>query len=351
MDEPLLEVNDLHVQYRGSPPVQAVDGVGFTLEPEMNLGLVGESGCGKTTTARALIKLLPRNGAITGGRILWRGKDITNYTRAQMNHIRWKQIAFVPQSAMNSLDPVYRLGDQLIEPILAHEAVSKREARERAEQLCNLVGIDPARLHDYPHQLSGGMKQRLVIAMALALNPHLIIADEPTTALDVIVQDRILKQIVDLQREFGFAMIYISHDVGVIAETCQYIAVMYAGKIVEYGPVHEVLKHPAHPYTMGLKNAFPDIRHPKRLISIPGHPPRLDPPPTGCRFASRCPFVTERCLTEDPPLITVGARHTAACYYTDHASEFRSQARLRETWHRPASEEKQDGPKLTPLTS
>jgi oligopeptide/dipeptide ABC transporter ATP-binding protein len=332
MTESLLEVSDLHVQYRAASPVKAVDGISFKVERGSNLGLVGESGCGKTTAARALLKLLPPNGAITGGSIRWRGEDITSYDRGKMNRLRWKEIAFVPQSAMNSLNPVYRLDDQIVEAILTHTKMSKREALERAVEMTRLVGISPDRLRDYPHQLSGGMKQRLVIAMALTLNPDLIVADEPTTALDVIVQDRILKQIIDLQREFQFAMIYISHDVGVIAETCQRIAVMYAGKIVEYGPVRDVLKFPAHPYTMGLKNAFPDIRNPRQLISIPGHPPRLDPPPSGCRFANRCPFVTDLCREEEPPLLEVNPTHVAACHYIDRAPEIRHQARQAETW-------------------
>ncbi len=342
MAEALLKVDDLCVQYRGEPPVQAVDGVTFTLEPGMNLGLVGESGCGKTTTARALIRLLPKSGSITGGQVFWQGKEITRISQPEMNLIRWKEIAFVPQSAMNSLDPVYRLRDQIIEAILTHEPIPKKEAAQRAEKLCTLVGIDPARLNDYPHQLSGGMKQRLVIAMALSLNPRLVIADEPTTALDVIVQDRILQQIIELQAQFGFAMIYISHDIGVISETCQYVAVMYAGKIVEYGPVIEVFKRPSHPYTMGLKNAFPDLRQPKQLVSLPGHPPRLNPPPSGCRFAPRCPFATDLCLEQDPLLHNVDDRHASACHYVDRASIFRIDAQSHETWRRPIEDENQD---------
>jgi oligopeptide/dipeptide ABC transporter ATP-binding protein len=233
---------------------------------------------------------------------------------------------------MNSLDPVYRLRDQIVEAIRTHDKTSVSAARERAVHLAKLVGIDPQRLMDYPHQLSGGMKQRMVIAMALALNPRLIVADEPTTALDVIIQDRILEQVVQLQREFKFSMVYISHDIAVIAETCQRVAVMYAGQIVEQGPIGQVLKQPAHPYTMGLRNAFPDIRRPKALISIPGHPPTLAPPPGGCRFAPRCPFATPLCREQAPPLVPVGEGQLAACHYVDQAPAMRQAAQQAETW-------------------
>ena len=328
----LLEVTDLRVSYAGSPNVQAVDGISFHLNLQENLGIVGESGCGKTTAAKALLRLLPRKGSISGGSIVWDGRELVGMSTTELNKIRWKEIAFVPQSAMNSLDPVYRLEDQIVEAIVTHEKLPTRAASERATELCELVGIAPERLRDYPHQLSGGMKQRLVMAMALALNPRLIIADEPTTALDVIVQDRILKQIIELQDKFHFAMIYISHDIGVISETCSQIAVMYAGKFVEHGPTREVLKNQFHPYTMGLRNAFPDIRQPRSLISIPGHPPNLAPPPTGCRFAPRCPFATEKCEIEEPPMVEYSAGHLAACHYADQADHMRHLAANPDTW-------------------
>jgi oligopeptide/dipeptide ABC transporter ATP-binding protein len=336
----LLEVSNLQIEYGGGErPVKAVDGVSFKLQLGDNLGLVGESGCGKTTVAKSMLGLLPRNGSIVGGSIMWDGIDVTNYTNEQWSKLRWAEIALIPQNALNSLDPVYRLRDQIVEAICTHKSTTVPAARQHAEELSKMVGIDPQRLLDYPHQLSGGMKQRLVIAMALALYPRMIIADEPTTALDVIVQDRVLKQIVDLQRELRFAMIYISHDIAVIAETCHQIAVMYAGKIVEYGQIRDVLKNPVHPYTMGLKNAFPDIRISKPLISIPGHPPSLDPPPIGCRFASRCPFVTDRCRKEEPILVEVGAAHHAACYYADRAIELRGSAKRAETWQKTLSDQ------------
>jgi oligopeptide/dipeptide ABC transporter ATP-binding protein len=332
MSQTLLDVKDLKVEYRGQPPTQAVDGVSFKLGAGENLGLVGESGCGKTTTARAILGLLTRTARIVSGAVYWDGADITRYTQREWRRIRWTDIALVPQSAMNSLDPVYRLRDQIVEAIRTHEKVTVQAARARAAQLCKLVGIDPQRLMDYPHQLSGGMKQRMVIAMALALSPRLIVADEPTTALDVIIQDRILDQVVQLQRDLQFSMIYISHDIAVIAETCQRVAVMYAGQIVEQGPIHAVLKTPAHPYTMGLKNAFPDIRQPKQLISIPGHPPTLAPPPGGCRFAPRCPFVTPLCVEQVPPLLDVGGGQWAACHYVGNAPAMRAAAQQAATW-------------------
>lgn len=334
MSKPLLEYSDVKIEYQAASPVEAVGGVSFSLQLGENIGLVGESGCGKTTIAKSILGLLPSNGRVTSGRIIWDGEDITDYTGDELTDIRWKEIAIIPQSAMNSLDPVYRIRDQIVEAIRAHEKVSKNEARSRAVDLCNLVGIEPKRLNDYPHQLSGGMKQRMVIAMALALNPRLIIADEPTTALDVIVQDRILHQIIELQHDLQFAMIYISHDIAVISETCQSIKVMYAGKIVEHGNIKKVLKDPTHPYTMGLKNAFPDIRNPHALISIPGHPPNLNPPPTGCRFAPRCPFVADICSKEEPGLVEVTPEQYAACHFTDQARELRVNAAKAETWQK-----------------
>ncbi|MBW7959566.1 MAG: ABC transporter ATP-binding protein [Candidatus Promineofilum sp.] len=332
MDTPLLEVKDLQIEYKGRRSLKAVDRVNFELQLGDNLGIVGESGCGKTTLAKSLLGLLPDNGSVVGGAILWDKTDVSHYSENEWNRLRWSDIALVPQNALSSFNPVYRLRDQIVEAIRAHESISVDDARRRTEKLATMVGIDPQRLMDFPHQLSGGMKQRLVIAMALALNPRLIIADEPTTALDVVVQDRIIRQIVELQNELKFAMIYISHDIAVVAETCHLIAVMYAGQIVEYGLTSAVLKKPIHPYTMGLKNAFPELRVDKPLISIPGHPPNLDPPPTGCRFASRCPFATELCRQSEPPMVELPSGQKAACHYVDRALELRELAAKAETW-------------------
>jgi peptide/nickel transport system ATP-binding protein len=236
---------------------------------------------------------------------------------------------------MNSLDPVYRIGDQIVESIVTHEPVSKQEAWRRAEELFTLVGIEPERLRDYPHQFSGGMRQRAVIAMALSLNAGLLVADEPTTALDSIMQDQVLARISRLQEELSRSMILVTHDMRVVAETCQTLAVMYAGRIIETGPIVEVLTQPFHPYTMGLRNAFPTISDERRqLISIPGNLPNLVDPPVGCRFAARCPFSTDHCRRTDPPLVRVGKGHFSACHYPEKAVAFRVQAEERETWNR-----------------
>jgi oligopeptide/dipeptide ABC transporter ATP-binding protein len=227
------------------------------------------------------------------------------------------------------------VGDQIVESILAHREMSRHEAWRRAEELFDLVGIAPERLRDYPHQYSGGMRQRAVIAMALSLNAGLLIADEPTTALDSIMQDQVLARIRKLQDELSRSMILVTHDMAVVAETCETLAVMYAGRIVETGPIVPVLHQPFHPYTMGLRNAFPRIDDERRqLISIPGNLPSLFDPPKGCRFAARCPFSTEFCQRVDPPLVTVGEGHSAACHYPDRAEEFRARAERRETWQR-----------------
>jgi oligopeptide/dipeptide ABC transporter ATP-binding protein len=329
----LLEVKDLRVTYRTTQgEAQAVDSVSFSLQAGENLGLVGESGCGKTTAAKALLRLLPPNGEITKGEIWFQGRDLVPLPEEELKHVRWKAISMISQSAMNALDPVYRVGDQLVEAIRTHENVTKATARERAGQLFEIVGLERKRLRDYPHQLSGGMRQRSIIAMALALNPMLIIADEPTTALDVIVQDQILQKIKELRQEWGSAMIFITHDISVIAETCDTVAVMYAGKVMEYASTRRIFKQAYHPYTLGLQNAFPSIDvHQPQLISIPGFPPSLIQPPQGCRFRPRCPFATEQCHQE-PPLVEVDPGHQVACHYTDKVDVFRQLARREETW-------------------
>jgi oligopeptide/dipeptide ABC transporter ATP-binding protein len=329
----LLEVTDLRVTYRTTQgDAQAIDGVSFSLQEGENLGLVGESGCGKTTAAKAILRLLPPNGQISGGTIRFQGQDLVPLREAELKNIRWKEISIISQSAMNALDPVYRVGDQLVEAIRIHEQVKKATAWERAATLFEIVGLERKRLRDYPHQLSGGMRQRSIIAMALALNPSLIIADEPTTALDVIVQDQILQKIKELRQEWGSAMIFITHDISVIAETCDSVAVMYAGKIMEYASTRRIFKEAYHPYTLGLQNAFPSIdAQQPQLISIPGFPPSLIDPPRGCRFRLRCPFATELCQ-EDPSMAEVATSHLVACHYPDRVEEFRQLARREDTW-------------------
>ena len=333
-----LVVEGLRVAYRterGS--FRAVDGISFEVAPGSVLGLVGESGCGKSTVVKALLRLLP-DSATTSGRVLLDGADVLAMDARTLRGVRWNKMALVTQSAMNALDPVVRIGDQIIESIRAHEDVDKAAAMRRAEGLFALVGLPPERLIEFPHQFSGGMRQRAVIAMALSLNAGLLLADEPTTALDPIMQDQIMSRIRDIQRSLARSMILVTHDVGVVAENCDTVAVMYAGKIVEKGPTLDVLTAPRHPYTMGLRNAFPrmpeegEARPP--LISISGGLPDLLRPPPGCRFAPRCPFATPLCLTEEPPLAPAGSGHQSACHYHDRATEFRAAALNPATWRK-----------------
>jgi len=338
MSAELLRVEDLVIHYRTREgPIRAVDDISFCMEDGKNLGFVGESGCGKTTAAKAIMKILPPNGEIVGGQILFRGRDIVPMEPKEIRQLRWKEIAMITQSAMNALDPVHRVGNQIVEAIKTHLPISTREAMMRVRELFGIVGLDTHRINDYPHQFSGGMKQRVIIAMALALNPSLIIADEPTTALDVLVQDRILMQLNELQQRLRMAMIVITHDISVIAETCSRVAVMYAGKIMEYGDVKEVFKNPFNPYTLGLLNAFPSVVGEKReLISIGGFPPNLLHPPVGCRFWERCPFSTERCEHESPPMLKVVASHFSACLEIHRIEEMRFLSTRPEIWREKA---------------
>ncbi|MBI3075451.1 MAG: ABC transporter ATP-binding protein [Deltaproteobacteria bacterium] len=329
----LLEVRELELCYRlRAGRVRAVDRVSFTLDEGRSLGLVGESGCGKTSLARALLRLLPPTGEIAGGQILFQGRDLVGLPEAEMRQVRWKEVALVPQSAMNALDPVYRVSAQIIEAIRTHERRPRRQALARARQLFERLGLDGKRLSDFPHQLSGGMKQRATIAMALALNPRLLIADEPTTALDVIVQDHILRELKSLQAELGLALLFISHDISVISETCEAVGVMYAGRLVEYGRAADVFTRPHHPYTMGLYNAFPSLEEDRPPVSIPGFPPTLLHIPPGCRFAPRCPFAQPRCDAEDPTPREAVPGHWVACHRAGEAETLRLLARDPTVW-------------------
>ena len=332
----MLEIRNLSTSFQTTAgEARAVDDISFTVNAGENFGLVGESGCGKTTAVKSIIKLLPPNGRIVAGQILFQGRDLVPLPPEEIRRIRWKQISMISQSAMNALDPVYRVGDQIVEAIQAHESVGRTEAMERARSLFALVGIDGKRLTDYPHQFSGGMKQRSIIAMALALDPSLIIADEPTTALDVIVQDQILRRIQGLLASRQASMILITHDISVVAEMCDRVGVMYAGKIVEIGAVAPLFKRPCHPYTLGLQNAFPSVHGEKQeLISIPGSPPKLVNPPPGCRFAPRCPFAEAACRTEPPAMREISPGHLAACRRLDRIDEMRQAAARKETWDR-----------------
>ena len=419
---PLLEIRDLKVYFRIlKGTVHAVDGVSFSLDRGGTMGLVGESGCGKTTTAYSIMRLLPPNALIAGGEIRFDGqvvattdlptelqeilrapaweaetgaviqrwetklqqmvsggvqvieseryiveqqeflervkrtlerrkgpsdssvrehlrrltlREMNSFMKARLRAkrekeierklaaLRWKKVSMIFQSAMNAFNPVHRVGDQIAEAITTHEEISKEEARSRVLGLFDLDGLDRSRIDGYPHEFSGGMRQRSMIAMALALNPQLLIADEPTTALDVIMQDRILAEIRDLQRQLGIGMIIITHDVSVVAEVAEKIGVMYAGKLFEYGNIVDVFDRPANPYTIGLMNAFPSIKGArKRLQSIPGSPPDLSRPPPGCRFHPRCKFAQEVCKAAEPPMVQVGPDHWSACHFAKEIHE------------------------------
>lgn len=314
---PLLEVNQLKTYFkilRGY--VKAVDNVSFSIEKGEAIGLAGESGCGKTTTALSILRILPSNGEIKEGHIIFSGMDITTLSDEKMRRdVRWKGISIVFQGAMNAFNPVYRVGDQLVEAITLHEDIKKSEAVARAKKLLELVGIEPSRFSNYPHEFSGGMKQRALIAMSISCNPSILIADEPGTALDVIVQAQILKLLLELKKNLNLSMILITHDLSIIAETCEKTAIMYAGKIVEYGSVLEIFREPQHPYTIGLLAAFPNIKAAKtRMKAIPGFPPDLLDPPPGCRFHPRCKYAMDVCKQKEPALIPDKKGRSVACH-------------------------------------
>jgi oligopeptide/dipeptide ABC transporter ATP-binding protein len=323
----LLEVRDLHVEFAvPGASVRAVDGVSFDLEPGEALGLVGESGCGKTTTALAIMGLLPNNGRVTGGSIKLSGDELTGLTRDQLRRYRWREMSIIFQGAMNALNPVQRVGDQVREPILLHEPkTTYREANRRVSHLFELVGIEPERKKRYPHEFSGGMRQRAMIAMALANNPKLVIGDEPTTALDVMVQAQILELLERLRRELGLAMILITHDLSVVAETCDRALVMYAGQLAETGTTVQLHDRPLHPYTARLIGSVPDTEGKRDLgAGIPGRPPDLVDPPPGCRFNPRCDHAVAACLASYPEPRSFGEHHAVACHAVDDGGRLRA---------------------------
>jgi peptide/nickel transport system ATP-binding protein len=314
----LLTVENLKMYYRTSNGyVRAVDDLNFEVECGRALGLVGESGCGKTSVAITLMKILPSNAKIFGGKVTFDSKNIIQMSEEVLRkEIRWKGISLVFQGAMNALNPVFKVEDQIIEAIKLHESnVDEKEAKERVAKLFELVGIEPSRASNYPHEFSGGMKQRACIAMALACNPKLLISDEPSTALDVIIAAQILKLLRELKEKLNLGLIVISHDLSVVTETCEDAAIMYAGEIVECGEISRIFKEPLHPYTQGLLSAFPSITAPKtQLISIPGSPPDLTKPPSGCRFHLRCKYAMEVCRVKKPQLIKTSKDHMVACH-------------------------------------
>lgn len=313
----LLEVQDLRTYFKTQEgTLKAVDGIDFKLDKGQAMGLAGESGCGKTTAALSIMKLLPANGYIAGGRINFMGQDMARITGDKLRAIRWRDISIIFQGAMNALNPVKRVGVQIAEPIILHEKVDEEIAMKRVKELFEMVGINPSRIREYPHEFSGGMRQRVMIAMALACKPRLVIADEPTTALDVMIQAQIIALLKNLQKELDLAMIVISHDLSVLAETCELLSIMYAGKIIERANSEVVFNDPQHPYTKGLIAAFPNIHGAKIMpASIAGNPPNLIRAPVGCRFADRCYMAKEICLKEEPPLVEVKPQHYAACHF------------------------------------
>jgi peptide/nickel transport system ATP-binding protein len=311
----LLDVRNLKVEYltqRG--PVHAVEDVSFTLQAGEVVGLAGESGSGKSTIAHTLLRILPPPALITGGQVLFGERDVLDMDMAELEQFRWDSISIVFQSAMNALNPVMRIRDQLLDVMQVH-GLAPAEANARAVRLFDLVGIDPQCLDSYPHQLSGGMRQRAVIAIALALDPPLLIMDEPTTALDVVVQKDILRQIADLREKLGFSILFITHDLSLLVEFSTRIAIMYAGEIVERAPSRELFEKPLHPYTIGLMNSFPSISgEKKKLAGIPGAPPDLVDPPSGCRFHPRCPHAMPVCSQVVPLTKAISPEHTVACH-------------------------------------
>lgn len=313
---PLLSIRNLTVEYvtpRG--PVRAVDHISFDIQAGEVFGLAGESGSGKSTAAMAAMRLLQPPALITGGEVLFEGQDILSMTEQELRLFRWKKVALVFQSAMNALNPVLTIGAQIADVIETHERVSSRESWERAAELLQLVGIESSRLKSYPHQLSGGMRQRVVIAIALALRPPLLFMDEPTTALDVVVQKEILQQIAELKEKLGFSILFITHDLSLMLEFCDKVGILYAGKLCELAPAQQLFAAPRHPYTQGLMNSFPSLHGPKeRREGIPGSPPDLRSPPPGCRFHPRCARRVPLCSEQVPPLISLGPTHQGACH-------------------------------------
>jgi peptide/nickel transport system ATP-binding protein len=329
----LLEVRDLKTHFRTDDGiVKAVDGVSFSIEKGETLGIVGESGSGKSVTCLTIMGLNPKRNTISSGEAIFKGENLLTMGTSRLRDIRGNDIAMIFQDPMTSLNPVHRIGAQLVEAIQLHRDVTKKQARGRALELLKAVGIPRAerRIDDYPHQFSGGMRQRVMIAMALVNDPDLLIADEPTTALDVTTQAQILKLMTDLQKDFGSAIIIITHDLGVIAETADDVVVMYAAKIAEHAPVDNLFKRPHHPYTWGLLGSLPRLdADVERLVQIRGQPPSLLNPPRGCRFHPRCPYVMGICKTVEPELLPAGDErdHVQACHL-DVATKDREAAKV-----------------------
>jgi peptide/nickel transport system ATP-binding protein len=324
--ELLVELRQLVVDYEvPGRRVRAVDHIDLEIRAGEIFGLAGESGCGKSTTGNAILQILREPARVTGGEIRFRGENLLDKSREELRQYRWRNVSMVFQSAMNALNPVLRVGDQFVDMMRAHERISKKQSLQRAGALLEMVGIDPSRIRSYPHELSGGMRQRVIIAMALALHPELVILDEPTTALDVVVQREILQQFEALKRELDFAVLFITHDLSLLVEFADRIGIMYAGEIVETAAAHDLFAEAKHPYTQGLLTSFPPLTGPLvRMTGIPGMPPDLADPPSGCRFHPRCPHcipsggaLYSRQLAERPGLKQVAPGHFVACHLVE----------------------------------
>jgi oligopeptide/dipeptide ABC transporter ATP-binding protein len=328
-ETPLLSIRHLDVNFimPDGQTARALEDVSFDVSPGQTIGLVGESGCGKTTTLMSIMRLLPSNGRITGGQVFYNGLDMLTFSERQMRDYRWKEMSIIFQGAMNALNPVMKVGDQVGEAILLHNLMDQSQGNRRVDELLELVGIPKSRRDQYPHQYSGGMRQRAMIAMALSCAPSLLFADEPTTALDVMIQAQVLELLKEIQQKLGLAIVLVTHDLGVVAEVCDSVVVMYGGKVAEYGNADQIYNQPQHPYTQRLLESFPDLNRTvdqgagsdQTLASIPGTPPRLTELPAGCRFEPRCHLRIERCSQDAPKLIDVSAitaekGHFAACH-------------------------------------
>ena len=325
--EPILELEDVTIQYRTEGGMlTAVSDASFTIGQGEYFGLVGESGCGKSTIAKTLIGALDDNGIIESGKIRYKGEEIQDYTEADFNEeLRWKEISMIPQGSMNNLDPIEKISDQAIEIAQVHTDMTKSEALERFEELFDVVGIQKSRIDDYPHQFSGGMEQRAIIALALFLNPSLIIADEPTTALDVIMQDQVFKYLDEIREEGEASMVLITHDISLVFESCDDIAIMHSGQVAETGEIETIYDNPRHPYSFMLQGAFPDHRYPDRdLEIIEGHPPENMGEVNRCTFVDRCPYAVEECSEAAPELEQhegSDVEHRVACFRSEDAHE------------------------------
>lgn len=335
-NKPILEVEKLNVGYQTKDgEIHAVQDVSFKVFSNEVFGIAGESGCGKSTLIKAIMRLLPENGKMDAHSIKYKDQKIDRMSENIFrNEVLWAQISLVPQSAMNSLNPVYKVGEQIVEAIQAHTSQGKKEARERVEELFDVVGLQSEFMDSFPHEFSGGMRQRAMIAMALALDPGLIIMDEPTTGLDVLVQEKILRRIREIRKQIRSSIILITHDIAVIAEMSDRIAVMYGGRIMEQAKSIDLFESPYHPYTLGLKNAFPSIKDlDQELISIPGSPPSLIGLQAGCPFEDRCPFSSDRCKKDVPEVVVKKKFHQVSCFRHMDAPELREQAKKLSTWH------------------